>query len=367
MNSCCSATPEKIDFQWLQNNRGKLFSTDQLVQERQMMLDNIAVASCEENCWKPERNNIVSRRQWHGSMIQTHTDIHTRSPETLSISIGSSCNMTCSYCCKHYSSAWRHDIVNNGSYLQQDRFSVTAQDYLLLKISQPEHAESNSFQSILEELSRFDQLKTVIISGGEPFLHNGIVDILNAFDHVPDVSIHTGLGVNSTRFASQIGRLKNRENLQVRVSAENCNKFYEFNRYNNTWENFLKNLSALEQGNFKIKFSSVISNLTVFGLLDFVKQFDYDCIYNWCNDPDFLSVNVLDPDSKQLILEQIEMSDLPVKQQLITAIQTPCSHQQRENFSKYILEFARRRKLELDIFPESLLQWLKLEDNQNVV
>jgi len=166
--SCCAATPEKIDLNWLKNNTGQLFNTPLLQSERQMMLDNIPVASCEANCWKPERKNITSRRKWSNSQVKTITDIQTTSPQTLNINLGSTCNLTCSYCCKQYSSAWRQDILNNGPYLDQDRYTPTNQDRLLLKISQNEHKESTTFQLILDEVSKFDRLQTINVSGGEP-------------------------------------------------------------------------------------------------------------------------------------------------------------------------------------------------------
>jgi pyruvate-formate lyase-activating enzyme len=369
MYSCCSATPEKIDLSWLKNNTGQLFNTPLLQVERQMMLDNIPVASCESNCWRPERENIVSKRVWSNTGIKTHTDVQTVSPTTLNIVLGSTCNLTCSYCCKQYSSAWRQDILKHGPYLDQDRFTLTNQDQVLLKISQTEHRESTAFQLIVDEVSNFDSLKTLVITGGEPLLYNGLIDLLNNFADVPEIIFYTGLGVNPVRLSDQLKKINNKENILVTVSGENCGKLYEFNRYNNTWQHFLTNLDILKTQGFNIKFSSVVSNLTVFGLLDFFDYFSSDeytynwCndTYNWCNDPEFLAVNVIDDDSKDQLIKQFKNKDHPIRDQLISSLGTACTENQRQQFSIYLSEFAKRRNLAIDIFPESMLKWLKLQ------
>jgi sulfatase maturation enzyme AslB (radical SAM superfamily) len=207
----------------------------------------------------------------------------------------------------------------------------------------------------------FDLLKAVVITGGEPLLYNGFIDLINKFNHVPEIVFYTGLGVNPVRFDAQLKKINNKENITVCISAENCNSMYEFNRYNNTWQQFLTNLNILKTQGFKIKFLSVISNLTVFGLSEFIDYFPDEHTYNWCNDPEFLSVNVLDDNSKEQIVKQFKNKDYSIRDQLITSLSAPYSEQQHQQFSTYLSEFAKRRNLSLDIFPESMLKWLKLQ------
>lgn len=356
--SCCSASPEKVDLNWLKQNSTQLFNTPLIQSERQDMLNNISVASCESNCWRPERNNITSRRIWLKKDQITHTDIQTASPTKLNINLGSNCNLTCSYCCKQYSSAWKRDIIINGSYINHNRFNVTPQDHILLKISQNEHITSPSHQLLIDAISSFDKVKEIAISGGEPFLYNSLDALLDTFKDV-NTQIYTGLGVNPTRFKNQLLKIKNKQKVTMIVSSENCNQFYEFNRYGNSWEQFLVNLTELQEQGFRIIFSSVISNLTIFGLLNFIEKFsDIEIKYNWCNDPDFLGVNVLDDTSKKYLIDQISSTSIQIKDHLITSIEQSYTEEQRQNFSRYITEFARRRNLSLAIYPEHMLQWL---------
>lgn len=358
--SCCTAEPSRVDIKWLKQNSGQLFNTPLLQQERQLMLDNQPVASCESSCWRPERNGVASRRLIEQSFNPTHTEL-TASPEILNIIFGSTCNLTCSYCCKQYSSAWLHDIATAGTYLDQERFTINNFDRVLLQLSQPELSTSVDFEFLLAESSQFKNLKQVRISGGEPFLYNSLPVLLDQVGTAAEVVINSGLGVNPDRFARQLDRITHVDNLEITVSAENIDRFYEFNRYGNSYENFLCNLNAIKERNIRITFNSVISNLTVFGLADFVAEFgDYPIHYSFCSDPDFLAPNVLDSASIEQLATELDQSKLPVKEQLVASLYQPNTRDQQENLSIYLKEFARRRSLDLAIFPVSMLQWLSI-------
>jgi organic radical activating enzyme len=356
--SCCTAVPAKIDLKWLEKNPGKIFNTPLMQQERQMMLDNKPVSSCELACWQPESANIQSRRLIFQGYKKTHIDIQVE-PEILNIILGSTCNLTCSYCCKQYSTAWTREIKTNGPYLDLDRFRYTKIDQVLEHISQPEHNVSRSTQLLLDEIESLENVKEIHITGGEPLLYNSLSEILNSVSEQTKVILTTGLGVNNARFKNQLSKIQNKPNIQILVSSENIGKFYEFNRYGNSYENFLLNLNTLSSLNFNFGFSSVLSNLTIFGVKDFFEKYlEKNIVLSFCNDPDFLRVNVLDPASKEFLAKQFGESNFKHKQEIISYIMQPYSQQQKLNFSIYLKEFARRRNLDLDIFPVSLLQWL---------
>jgi hypothetical protein len=147
--------------------------------------------------------------------------------------------------------------------------------------------------------------------------------------------------------------------LLVIVSAENCGKSYEFNRYGNNYKVFLANLKLLTDSGFFVKFNSVVSNLTVFGLAEFAETFkNVPVIYQFCNSPDFLAVNVLDDFSKEKLIHILEQSSIPMRNTIIQNILVKPTQEQQQNCAKFVKEFARRRKLDLDIFPNSMLEWL---------
>jgi len=359
--SCCSAVPEKIDLAWLKDNPGQLFNSAQLQQERQAMLNNQPVSSCQQACWTPESQGLESKRTYYKTYNLTHTDTKTVEPENLNIILGSTCNLTCVYCCKQYSTAWTRDIKNNGVYFDSPRFNLTPVDKILSRISQNEHKQSEGFDIIVNELSNYKNLKEIVIDGGEPFLYNGFPDLLNSLSDNKNLSFYTGLGVDSRRLTAQLDRIQHKEKVTAVISAETCDQLYEFTRYNNTYQRFLENLKIL-QDHMTVKFSSVLSNLTIHGLVNFVNQFpDHDSAYNFCTDPDFLNINVLDDETKDHLTNSISNSSIRLKDSIITTMMKPCTESQRQQLSSYLSQYAQRRNLALDIFPPSMLQWLNLK------
>jgi len=358
--SCCDANPEKINLPWVKNNPGKLFNTTQLHSERKLMLDNIPVDSCQTACWQVEQQGHESRRLLHQSNIRTHTEVES-SPEILNIILNSNCNLTCSYCDKQYSSAWRRDIKNNGPYMDNSKFKLTPLDLIVSKISQKENYESDGFDTLCNEINLLSNTPEIIITGGEPFLYNKLINILDRLPNTPKLTLFTGLGVDSQRLNQQLNLIKNYNNLEICISAEGLNQFYEFNRYGNSYSNFLKNIELLRSYNLKIKFIAVLSNLTMFGLFDFVNQFgEYDIEYLFCNNPSYLRVNVLDPDNINRLISLVQSSNISIKDLIIKNLQIPNTKEQQQQCSIFIKEFARRRNLSLNIFPVSMLQWLNI-------
>lgn len=350
--SCCAATPNKIDFTWLKDNPGKLFNTPILQQERIEMLNNQPVESCTATCWRAEANGIVSRRLSMNSNLLTHTDI-SATPENLHIIVGTSCNMTCVYCCKQYSSAWLKDINDCGSYnisRTDDRYIVNPMDRIISKISQKEIGGADVSKRMIDEIKLLcNNVKQVTITGGEPFLYNGLSKLVEIIPDSIDIKIWSGLGVDTKRFIREL-ELVSAPNVSIVISAENTGKLYEFNRYGNTWQRFLDNLSHI---NIKHEFNATLSNLTIHGLSDFAQMFD-NIIFAPCNDPSFLAINVLDDTSKKMLLDKLPISARTIVED---SIHIEPSEQQRQDLKEYIIEFANRRNLSLDIFPKHFVDW----------
>lgn len=356
VGACCSASHSKIDTNWLASNPGQLFNSELLMSEREQMLTNKFPASCENACYKPESMGVTSRRLLFKNTKQTHTDIQSM-PEEISLFLGTNCNLTCSYCCKEYSTAWIKDLENNGNYFDDDnRFILNKIDNVILKISQSEMQSTRQFNLILDNLAQYTGVKEFSIAGGEPFLQNNLISIIDKIK--TKANICTGLGVTSKRFESLISKLDPAK-VSIVVSAENIDKLYEFNRYGNTYTRFIDNLNILEKYNFDYTFNSVLSNLTVFGFSKFIKRFGANRIHlQVCTDPNFLTTSVLPQHCKdQLLNDDYDVFDKQVKE-LITQ---PTVIELESKFCKYVTEFTRRRDLSLSVFPETFTSWI----NQN--
>lgn len=354
INSCCAAEYSKIDVKWLRDHPGELFNTELLKTERQHMLGNQRVPSCR-SCWAAEDRGLPSRRSLMSTDVKTHTDIHSE-PTEISLFLGLSCNLTCSYCSKEYSTAWLQDIKNAGTYFDNDpRFDLTAYDQVILKLGQKALQRHDSVQLLVDEIAKYQSVKKVVIAGGEPFLQNGLIDVVNKLPG--QVEIFSGLGVAHTRFKNILEALP-RERVRIVLSAENIDNLYEFNRYGSKYHAFMENLNTIKQLGFTHGFNSVISNLTVFGFRDFLHAFKEDDIFvQSCTDPAYLGASVIDPESRQRLLDTDYGSLTDTIHQLVGSAVDDAL---RIKGAHFIKEFARRRSLSLAVFPESFIRWLNV-------
>lgn len=361
--SCCAASPHKIDVASLTTNPGQLFNSPELLAERKQMLANIPVKSCDV-CWRSESQNISSRRTQLGSEDKTHLNINS-TPEILNIMVGSDCNLTCVYCCKQYSTAWFNDINTNGPYLidsADNRFTINNKDRVLNQLTQKDLRQSVNGNKIIDEIQLIcsqSNIKKIDISGGEPFLYLYLIDLIKVLPSDVQVEIFTGLGVDEKRFSKQVGLLSEFKNVTVSISAESIGNTYEFIRAGNSWDRFEKNLNTLQQHHINYNFSSVLCNLSVLNFQNFVQYIGNTSIsYVPCYDPDYLAINVMDDASKDIIYTN--MSNLPINAQNIikSIIEMPPTENQRNNLRIYLTDFAKRRNLSLDIFPKTFINWI---------
>jgi len=362
--NCDPAMPQNIDFTWLEKNPGKLFNSPLVLDERQMMLENKRNSSCEQNCFKAEDVGAVSPRIIRQGYVKSHTNIVT-DPEIIDLTIGSDCNLTCSYCCKEYSSAWRNDLLANGDYstvkVSDNRWTIDTRDLIISRNSQPVRTGAKHFQLLLDEMKLLSEtLKTLVITGGEPFLNNSLLTIIEKVKSVPDIKIFSGLGVEYKRFNQMLDKLKEYTNVRIAISAETLGKMAEFNRYGINYDDFLRKLDLLEEKNIKYIFHSTLSNLTIFDFPNFYNRFkylveEYDLVYQ----PEFMSIYVIDPKSKDKIKEQLSATDFFAKDKIIQSLDLDPTQEQIRNLKMFLTEFTSRRSdLNIDIYPRSFLDWI---------
>jgi len=363
--SCCSASPHKINIDWIENYPGKLFNTPKLQSERKFMLDNIPVETCQSNCWTPERHGLQSRRLIMQSNVKTHTNIES-DPTHLNIIIGSNCNMTCVYCCKQYSSAWFKDIADNGTYpineTNNDRYKINNKDRVVASVSQKEINVSPNKTKLINELGHLcsdSNISNIDITGGEPFLYLYLEDLISKLPKTVQISVYTGLGVDEKRFSIELKKLQKYQNINIVVSCENIGKPYEMVRAGNSWQRFENNLLEIQKHKIKYSFNSTLTNLTLFGLVDFVKYVgNADMRFGLCNDPKFLSIHIMDDNSKDIIYNSINQLPLAAQNIIKNSLDIIPDTYERADLKNYLIEFAKRRELTLDIFPKTFIEWL---------
>jgi len=108
------------------------------------------------------------------------------------------------------------------------------------------------------------------------------------------------------------------------------------------------------------EFHSTLSNLTVVGFSKFYQMFskkilNFDLVYT----PDFMAVYVLDDQTKQKVIDELNNIDCVGKDQIIKSIQADPTQQQRDNIREFLKEFTRRRPdLDVTIYPKEFLDWM---------
>lgn len=362
MYSCCSATPAVINITDIQQNG--LINNSIIVSERQQMLDNKRVNSCESFCWEVEDKNLVSGRLLWGTNQKTYTNSVVSGLAAFNIVVGSRCNLTCSYCCKNYSRSWLSDIEKNGNYqldIESDRYIQTPKDKILRLLPQEKLKNSDLRDELVKQIKN-TKFNTIDITGGEPFLYEDtVLEIIDNFNSDTSINLFTGAGLPHEKFRSMIKNIAKFKNVSITISAENIGKYYEFNRYGlgHTYKNFLQNVNCIAD-NLHYKFASTFSNLTIFGFMEFVQHFGFDKIYNktLCADPSFLHMRVLDNESKKHLLTLYEND--PKFDFIVTNLNygAEIDIKEKKNLSIFLKEFSQRRNLSLDIFPKSFLNWL---------
>ena len=366
--NCHAAAPHSIDFEWLANNPGNLFNIPINVYEREQMLRNERNNSCEQNCWKAEDVGAVSPRIHQKGIEKTHTNTIT-DPEIIDLTIGIDCNLTCSYCCKEYSNAWRRDVVHTGNYQLTDfkdpRYKAHIKDKVLLALSQPELKTTEHYQILLKEIElSSSNLKKLIITGGEPLLDNQLISTLETLKLKSNavIELYTGLGVSKSRFKTMLEKLKNVKNLLIKISAENIDTHLEFNRYGIVWKEFQKKIDLLRESKINFQFHCTLSNLSLFGFKDFYNHFKNDKIaVTFAYQPSMMAPYVLDEESKKQLINSFEKLPKEVSSPILLSIQNSPKEVERLNIREFLLEFTKRRNLKLNLFPKSFLEWLQLE------
>ena len=365
--NCHAARPHPVDFVRLEQQPGDIFNIETNVLERQQMLNNQRNSSCEQNCWVAEDNGAISPRMYQHGQEKTHTQIRTK-PEIIDVTIGADCNLTCSYCCKEYSTAWRRDLVANGDYVLSDqyvnRYTASTHDKLSLKVSQPEIRNSHKRLALLNEVQLLaPTLKKLTITGGEPLLDNLLVDSIeqcNLTDTV--VEIYTGLGLSYSRFANMIDKLSKVPNLIFVISAETTGNMLEFNRYGVKWPEFVSKIQLLQQRNIKFRFHSTLSCLTLPGFAEFYRYFvDHDIVVTFAYQPIMMAPYVLDTASKQQITNDVLGLPEHVQNKIVQSMSAEPTEQQRQDLGAFLKQFVSRRPdIDLNIYPRNFLEWLNI-------
>lgn len=359
--NCCKAWPERISLDWLENNPGKLFHTDTMIEDRRLMLEDKSCKSCHFGCYKYEEQGLLSDRQLNKSN-QFISDPNAQLKE-LQISLSTDCNLTCMYCGPEWSSSWHNDIHKKGSYkldgfkLDKDNFST-----LWSKLKQKSRtSETKFFQLLLKEIKMANGLEQINVLGGEPLLHNNLTSLLQEVED-KSITIISGLGVNQKRLKDILGKINNK-NIEFKVSGEATGKIFELIRYGVDWNSFLENIKIITDHGYKVSFNSSISNLSILDFSNFYKFFNanHNISINAITNRWFLMPHVLDDKSKENFIANKDIfTDRKMFEDIKNSMNSSYTDLEYKNFIKFLKEFSSRRNIDLSFLPEHFKKWCNL-------
>lgn len=261
-----------------------------LSEVKKSFLNNEKPEGCSE-CWRREKNNILSKRQYFNSRFENH-DLNS-GIKTFDLRLGTTCNLKCVMCGPHLSSKWQEDI---------DIFKK----YINTKIDNPK-------QELID--LNFNDCLEIYFAGGEPFYMNEVYTCLkkmsfNQFNlQNTKIRINTNAIINKNNKILKILRKFNK--IEITVSVEGYDKVNEYIRYPSKWNEFLEGVNLLYNMSDKPKTMNEIYNcdksfafnitvsslnlLKVFELFNWCDRNNYVYVANFVEEPKLLNINSLHP------------------------------------------------------------------------
>lgn len=234
-----------------------------------------------------EKNNlnIISDRIFYLKELRgvdtTLYDTTNFALHTVDVRWSNLCNFACIYCEPIFSSKWA--------------------DELKIKIKTPTDVRREEFKNYI--FKHVAQLKHVYMAGGEPLLMKENLEFLELLrEKNPDVNlrINTNLSKVNTRIFDLICTFKN---VHWTVSIETMEQQYEYIRYGGKWQDFIDNLTIINNLDHKISFNMLyflLNYRSLFACIDFLKSMGFhnnSFIAGALIDPNYLNVRHL-PDSE---------------------------------------------------------------------
>lgn len=295
-HSCCHAPVHAIDKKELAKP-SSLHNTRRKKILRKDILQGVQNEDCDF-CWKIENKGKISDRiLWNGtryayenieyiSKQDPHKDIN---PKYLILSFGNTCNLRCGYCNPIFSSKWSDEIAQYGGY----------------NITEYEHYDSihHTYEDDNPFVKAFwkwwptlkDDLYTLKITGGEPFLNNRTIKLFSIFDNNPApnliISINTNFNVSTKRmykFFQHVHKLKQESKIKdftLFASLDTWGKQAEYIRQNLDLELWEKNFIQANEFGIQTNIIITVNILSISSMkkllkkiVEWRKRYYFDCV-----------------------------------------------------------------------------------------
>lgn len=247
------------------------FESEEMEVLRLQMLNGEKPSICDV-CWKNEELGIRSQREVNNKKF---SEFASGKLQFLDVKFDNKCNLQCRMCDPYSSNQiWKtfDEVEELPNHLKH--INLTKEQY------EKKDNSENRKRYVLECLPDLRFLKC---TGGEPFVSNHFLEVLNAAVETGH-SKHITLSIttNGTKFTRKITELfEHFEAIDINISVDGTNETYDYIRYPFKYKqwfervvDFLTDMEEMNHPNFKVRFSTVVTAYNYLNLTEIQKQID---------------------------------------------------------------------------------------------
>lgn len=299
-SSCCVAIPTNISPNaFLESEQRKTLKVESMTKIPQQCV----------GCWSNEQKGLQTVRNGISHLYPDYDEstvlsLPDKVVEHLEIRESNLCNFACRMCNADDSVKLEREIRDN----------VELQQYYNLSTQQ-----TMSEENWQQTLKIAENVKTLILTGGEPFLIKRYYELL---DHLIRIERNTNISLriftncsvfNKTMF-DMLTRFKP---MQLSMSIDAVGKVAEYQRYGTDWETVVSNINRYLEYPFRF---NIHSTITAYTILDFERLVDFyleleaktNRLLPWTarsiRTPNQLMINNLNLDLRVKAIKQIDNS-----------------------------------------------------------
>lgn len=236
-------------------------------------------------CHRLEHNNQPSYKKMFNQAATNQPGI-----QFLDIRNSNQCNLKCRYCGPHFSSSWANELA--GTVVPIQRQDITNYRDILLT----------------------DSLHWVYFTGGEPIIlpeHWELLEELAKQPRAQNIRLLYNTNLTTLKYKNKnISDLwKKFKSVSIQCSIDAVGDVFESIRSGASWHNVKENLLSLQCSAVDIALMPVISILNVWHLeelMTFAVEHNLNIRPIVLNGPDYLALDVIPDELKDLALEKIE-------------------------------------------------------------
>ena len=213
-HSCYHPPTHPIPLEELKKNTNALHNTQFKLQERKQMKNGERPSGCDY-CWNVEDakdapiEGALSDRHYRSSewwvkdawdeVVNNEWD-HDIKPRYVEVNFNQACNLKCSYCSPHLSTAWEDDVRTNGEFRFSDGgghnnlASLQKSGLMPLDVARKDNPYIDAFWEWFPDI--YPNLKIFRMTGGEPLMDKNTFKVLDYIRDNPNPDLEISLTTN---------------------------------------------------------------------------------------------------------------------------------------------------------------------------